>query len=89
MVNYRGLKAKPEQLLAFLQSMAKLDHQVYEQWEDKEKIAIWINAYNALTLKAIIDHYPIKRRSCRLPGSFSLPTVSGKFQVFGTVFALP
>jgi hypothetical protein len=59
MVNYRELKAKPERLLAFLQSRAKLEHQVYQQWEDKEKIAFWINAYNALTLKAIIDHYPI------------------------------
>ncbi len=24
------------------------------------KVALWTNAYNALTLKAIIDHYPIK-----------------------------
>jgi len=60
MVNYRGLKANSERLQAFVQSLAQVDEQVYQKWDDPEKIAFWINAYNALTLVAIIDHYPIK-----------------------------
>jgi hypothetical protein len=59
MVNYRGLKANPEQLQAFITALGQLDPQVYPGWSEKDKIAFWINAYNSLTLKAIIDHYPI------------------------------
>ncbi|MBN1635201.1 MAG: DUF547 domain-containing protein [Deltaproteobacteria bacterium] len=29
-------------------------------WSEADKIAFWVNSYNALTLKAIIDTYPIK-----------------------------
>jgi hypothetical protein len=58
MVNYRRLKANPQQLNAFVAALGQVDPQVYRGWGDKEKIAFWINAYNALTLKAIIDHYP-------------------------------
>jgi hypothetical protein len=60
MVNYAGLKAHNEKLDAFLKSIANLDHKTYGGWKDTERIAFWLNAYNACTLKAIIDHYPIK-----------------------------
>jgi len=60
MVNYRALKAAPADLKAFLGSLARLDRAAFNDWPEKDGIAFWINAYNALTLKAIIDHYPIK-----------------------------
>jgi hypothetical protein len=60
MVNYKGLKAKPEKLQAFLAGMGKLDRKSFEKWTEPEKIAFWLNAYNAFTLKAIVDNYPIK-----------------------------
>jgi hypothetical protein len=60
MVNYKGLKADRKPLDNFISSLSRLDTKLYEGWNDKEKIAFWINAYNALTLKAIIDHYPIE-----------------------------
>jgi hypothetical protein len=60
MVDYKGLKANRKPLDNFLLSVSRLDLKLYEGWNDKEKIAFWINAYNALTLKAIIDHYPIQ-----------------------------
>lgn len=31
-----------------------------KNWPEKEQIAYWINAYNAFTVKLIIDHYPLK-----------------------------
>ena len=58
-VNYAGLKEKGEDLETFGAMLAVLDAQVYEAWSEAEKVAFWINTYNALTLKAIIDHYPI------------------------------
>lgn len=29
-------------------------------WPEEEKLAYWINAYNAFTIKLIIDNYPVK-----------------------------
>jgi len=60
MVDYRGLKADHAALDDFTASIAHLDPKVYEGWSERQKIAFWINVYNALTLKAIIDHYPIQ-----------------------------
>jgi hypothetical protein len=60
LVDYRGLTANPQQLNSFLAALADLSPETYQKWGDQEKIALWINAYNALTLKAIIDHYPIR-----------------------------
>jgi len=59
-VDYKGFKANPRDLEAYLSSIARLDPAVYESRSNEEKIAFWINAYNGLTLKAIIDHYPIQ-----------------------------
>lgn len=60
MVDYGKLKAQPEKLDAFAAAMGKLTSDNYDKWSEKDKIAFWLNAYNALTLKAIIDNYPIK-----------------------------
>ncbi len=60
MVNYTSLKVQRRQLDAFAASMGKLTVDVYESWNERDQIAFWLNAYNALTLKAIIDNYPIK-----------------------------
>ncbi|OHB76397.1 MAG: hypothetical protein A2Z25_18015 [Planctomycetes bacterium RBG_16_55_9] len=60
MVNYSELKAHPQQLEAFVSALGRLDRSRYEQWSEKDKIAFWLNAYNGLTLKVIIDNYPIK-----------------------------
>jgi hypothetical protein len=60
MVAYRALKADPKRLDAFASAMATLDRRAYDKWDDKAKIAFWLNAYNALTLKVILDNYPIR-----------------------------
>ena len=60
MVNYKELKANRKGLDAFVVSLGKLEPAVYKKWSTPERIAFWINAYNAITLRAIIDNYPIK-----------------------------
>jgi hypothetical protein len=60
MVDYRGLKNNSGRLISFAAALGVVPPDVYQKWSVKEKIAFWINAYNALTLKAIIDHYPIQ-----------------------------
>lgn len=60
MVNYKQLKAHREKLDAFALAISALDTKTYEKWSKEDKVAFWINAYNGLTLKVIIDNYPIK-----------------------------
>ncbi len=57
LVNYRGLQADKESLAAYLQELAT--HPVQDNWSRDEKMAYWINAYNAYTVKLIVDYYPI------------------------------
>lgn len=61
LVDYRGLKAEQEKLNAFVGRIARVDEDDYDRWAAGKQIAFLINAYNALTLKVIIDHYPIRR----------------------------
>lgn len=61
MVNYRELQANRESLDEFVESLGAIAQAEYETWSAEEQLALWINAYNAITLKYVIDHYPIKR----------------------------
>ena len=60
MVNYKALKAKRGKLDGFCRLIGNLDGEVFKKWNEQKQIAFWINAYNALTLKVIVDNYPIK-----------------------------
>jgi len=58
-VDYAGLKDERASLDAFVASLDALAPATYASWSDPDKIAFWINAYNALTLRLVVDHYPI------------------------------
>jgi hypothetical protein len=60
LVDYAGLKENRARLDAFARALAELDAARYEAWSENEQMAFWINAYNALTLVLIVDHYPIR-----------------------------
>ena len=60
-VDYKGLIQSREQLDKFILSLGDRERTDFANWTKNQKLAFWINAYNAFTLKAIIDHYPIKR----------------------------
>jgi len=60
MVNYKRLREDRELLENFIADLGVLKKETYRNWNEKGKIAFWINAYNALTLRAVIDNYPIK-----------------------------
>lgn len=58
-VNYKGFiqsRSKLEQYLNLL-SMNAPDRKT---WSKNEQLAYWINAYNAFTVKLIVDNYPTK-----------------------------
>src|SRR2546422_10395425 len=63
-VYYRALRSDRAKLDGYINllataSVAKASHQ--------EQIAFWLNAYNALVLRTVIDHYPIQVRSSQYP----------------------
>ena len=58
LVDYRALKAKDEQALK--QVVARLAKVDARKLQGAAKKAYWINVYNALTLRAIVERYPIK-----------------------------
>lgn len=57
-VNYKALKANQEPLNIYLGYLSS--NPPNESWSRNETLSYWINAYNAFTVKLILDHYPIK-----------------------------
>lgn len=57
-VNYGGLSKEIERLNAYLQSLT--DNPVDAESGQAEQMAYWINAYNAFTIKLILDNSPLK-----------------------------
>ncbi|MGQ9806820.1 MAG: DUF547 domain-containing protein [Chlorobiales bacterium] len=56
-VNYQALKHDKD-FQTYLEQLSKANPDMLATRE--EKIAFWINAYNAFTLKLIVDNYPVK-----------------------------
>lgn len=61
LVNYAGLLAGRAPLDAFVADLGRLDPAAFDTWDSGDRLAFWINAYNAITLVRILDHYPIDR----------------------------
>jgi Protein of unknown function, DUF547 len=59
-VEYAKWTKKPAALQSYLDSLAALSQQDYDQLQPEEQKALWINAYNAITIKLVLDHYPIQ-----------------------------
>lgn len=58
-VDYRGLLADRARLDDYLDILSA-HHPNKENWSRNERLAYWINAYNAFTLQLILDHYPVE-----------------------------
>ena len=58
MVDYAGFLKDKKALQHYVDYLST--HQPTAKWSKNEKLAYWINAYNAFTVKLIVDHYPVK-----------------------------
>lgn len=74
-------EADKNKLRSYLSNLASIDPRIYNK---AEQYAYWVNLYNGLTVKLILDNYPIKSIT-KLGGLFSfgpwgdnVVTVSGK-----------
>lgn len=77
LVNYKQLKKHPEELLAYIDQMEDLSKDEFKAFSRNQKLAFWINAYNAYTLQIVIKNYPIE--SIKDIGSLFSSTWNKKF----------
>ncbi|MCL6267639.1 DUF547 domain-containing protein [Flagellimonas myxillae] len=56
-VDYLGFKGDVSQLDSYLLELSL--NPPTTQWDNNQKLAFYINLYNAATVKLIVDHYPI------------------------------
>ncbi|HMQ07710.1 MAG TPA: DUF547 domain-containing protein [Saprospiraceae bacterium] len=56
-VAYNELKKAESQLDKYLETLKK--NHPDDAWSESAALAFWINAYNAFTIKMILEHYPV------------------------------
>jgi hypothetical protein len=77
-VYYRALKSDRSRFDRYIASL-DVASSAYDAWSREQKIAYWINAYNAFVLKTIIDSYPIRGGSKEFPVN-SVRQIPGAFE---------
>lgn len=75
-VYYRALKSERARLDGYVNSLAAASIDTRSR---EERLAFWLNAYDALVLKTVVDHYPIQGKSSEYPAK-SIRQISGAFE---------
>jgi len=76
LVYYRALKSDRRALDGYV---AALERTSLDGWSREEQVAFWLNAYDALVLRTVIDRYPIAGTSREYP-SRSIRQIAGAFE---------
>ncbi len=62
-VDYPALQKDTHPLNTVVSQLGSVTPAEIGSWNDNQKLAYWINAYNVFTIRAVVDHYPLKRAS--------------------------
>ena len=87
LVDYAGLRVEREGLDGYLASLSVVSKTEIEGWPEAEQIAFFVNAYNAWTLRLIVDHYPVGSIK-DIGGFFSGPWKEEIVRLFGKTLTL-
>tara|TARA_Y100000768_G_scaffold388954_1_gene389237 strand:- start:15126 stop:15851 length:726 start_codon:yes stop_codon:yes gene_type:complete len=60
LVDYQSIKMDPSLLKKYLEQLEGVTKSEFQEFNEKQKLSYWINAYNAYTVKLIVDNYPVK-----------------------------
>ena len=61
LVDYASLKKSPQLLEDYLKTLKEVSRDEYDKWTRDQKIALWINAYNAAVIELVVDNYPLQK----------------------------
>ena len=78
LVYYRALRGERGRLDRYAASL-DVPAATYEGWSREQKVAFWLNAYNAFVLQTVLDHYPIRGKAPAYPPS-SVRQIPGAFE---------
>lgn len=78
-VYYHALRLERGRLDGYVASLNSPAAVALAKGTADEQKAFWINAYNALVLRTVIDHYPIRGRAKQYPAS-SIRQIPGAFE---------
>lgn len=73
LVDYQGFLTQRVQLKAYLKALENVSQSEFDQWNNNEKLAFLINAYNAWTVELILSKYPNLESIRDLGGFFTSP----------------
>lgn len=60
LLNYKQLKKNQKTLDRYLEHLESTSQKDFSSFSSDQKLAFWINAYNAYTIKIVLDHYPVQ-----------------------------
>jgi len=60
LVNYKALKKNPTKLNNYLKGLETVKKDQFSNFSQEQKLSFWINAYNAFTIKLVVQNYPVK-----------------------------
>ena len=78
-VYYNALRVERGALDRYVASLNSPAAAALADGSAEEQMALWINAYNALVLRTVIDHFPIRGRAKEYPAS-SIRQIPGAFE---------
>ena len=66
LVYYAALRAERRAIDRHVESLEERPAG-FDAWSEARRLAYWLNGYNALVLRTVIDHYPIRGMSAEFP----------------------
>jgi hypothetical protein len=78
LVYYRALRGERGRLDRYISSL-NIPAATYDSWQREDKMAFWVNAYNAFVLQTVIDRYPIHGANAGYPAN-SIRQIPGAFE---------
>lgn len=73
-VNFRAARKNSDPLVKYLSKIRSIPEEELDEWPREERMTLFINAYNAGVVKAILDHYPVKE-VMQIPGIWDHATI--------------
>ena len=81
-VRYRVWARDRGGLDAYVRSFTRVTGEQFAEFTEPQKLAFWINAYNAFTIQVVLDHYPIRPHLLSLSPANSIRQISGVWDDF-------